>query len=121
MVKIRDGRPVLLRQVARVIEGPEVKRGDSSGFVRRGRRQLRRRPGRVVLTVNKQPGTDTRQLTERVTAALEELKASLPPDIRIAPELYQQKTVHRPGHRQRRSPRCATAASWWPSCCSSSC
>ena len=34
VVKIRDGRPVLLQQVARVVEGPQVKRGDSSAFVR---------------------------------------------------------------------------------------
>ena len=90
VVKIRSGRPVLLAQVANVIEGPEVKRGDSSAFVRQEDGKFAGGPC-VILTVNKQPGTDTRQLTERVTDALEELKASLPPDIRIAPELYQQK------------------------------
>ena len=36
-VKIRRGRPVLLEQVARVIEGPEVKRGEASAFERRGK------------------------------------------------------------------------------------
>ena len=73
-----------------MIEGPEVKRGDSSAFVRQEDGKFAGGPC-VILTVNKQPGTDTRQLTEHVTAALEELKASLPADIRIAPELYQQK------------------------------
>ena len=38
VVKIRDGRSVLLGQVARVIEGPQVKRGDSAAFARAGRR-----------------------------------------------------------------------------------
>ena len=90
VVKIRSGRPVLLAQVANVIEGPEVKRGDSSAFVREEDGKFAGGPC-VILTVNKQPGTDTCHLTERVTAALEELKASLPPDIRVAPELYQQK------------------------------
>ena len=90
VVKIRSGRPVLLAQVANVVEGPEVKRGDSSAFVRQEDGKFAGGPC-VILTVNKQPGTDTRQLTEHVTAALEELKASLPPDIRMAPELYQQK------------------------------
>ncbi|MEN6457911.1 MAG: efflux RND transporter permease subunit [Thermoguttaceae bacterium] len=89
-VKIRGGRPVLLAQVAKVIEGPEIKRGDSAAFVRQEDGQFTGGPC-VILTVNKQPGTDTRQLTERVTVALEELKASLPADIRMAPELYQQK------------------------------
>ena len=44
-----------------------------------------------MLTIAKQPGADTRLLTDQITAALEELKASLPPDIRINPEVYQQK------------------------------
>jgi HME family heavy-metal exporter len=90
VVKIRGGRPVLLARVANVIEGPEVKRGDSSSFVRQEDGTFAGGPC-VILTVNKQPGTDTRQLTERVTTALEELKTSLPADIRMAPELYQQK------------------------------
>ncbi len=90
VVKIRDGRPVLLSQVARVVEGPEVKRGDATALVKRPDGTFAGGPA-VLLTVNKQPGADTRALTERVLAALEELKPSLPPDIRIAPELYQQK------------------------------
>jgi HME family heavy-metal exporter len=90
VVKIRQGRPVLLRQVARVLEGPQVKRGDSSAFVHQEKGRFRGGPA-VVLTVNKQPGTDTRRLTVEVHAALEELRPSLPPDIRIAPGLYQQK------------------------------
>jgi HME family heavy-metal exporter len=90
VVKTRGGRPVLLRQVAKVIEGAEVKRGDSASFVRQADGTFAGGPS-VILTINKQPGTDTRKLTERVTTALEELKASLPPDIRMEPELYQQK------------------------------
>jgi len=90
VVKTRGGRPVLLRQVAKVVEGAEVKRGDSASFVRQDDGTFAGGPS-VILTINKQPGTDTRKLTERVTTALEELKGSLPPDIRMAPELYQQK------------------------------
>lgn len=90
VVKIRGGRPVLLSQVARVVEGPEVKRGDSSAYVRQEDGKFAGGPC-VILTVNKQPGTDTRQLTARVTEALDELNASLPADVRMAPDLYQQK------------------------------
>ena len=43
VVKIRGGRPVLLARVANVIEGPEVKRGDSSSFVRQEDGRLRGR------------------------------------------------------------------------------
>ena len=90
VVKIRDGRPVLLRQVARVIEGPETKRGDAMARVKQPDGRFAGGPA-VLLTVNKQPGADTRRLTDRIMEALEELKPSLPPDIHIAPELYQQR------------------------------
>ena len=90
VVKIRGGRPVLLEQVARIAEGAETKRGDSSAAIRQPDGTFAGGPA-VVLTVNKQPGTDTRTLTEEVTKALAELQDSLPKDIRMAPELYQQK------------------------------
>ncbi len=90
VIKSRGGRPVLLAQVAKVVEGPEVKRGDSSAFIRQEDGTFAGGPC-VILTINKQPETDTRHLTEQVTNALAELKSSLPPDIRMAPQLYQQK------------------------------
>jgi HME family heavy-metal exporter len=89
-VKVHGEQPVLLEQVARVIEGPEPKRGDSSAFVSDGQGHFAGGPA-VLLTINKQPGADTREVTDRITAALEELKPSLPADIRINAELYQQK------------------------------
>jgi HME family heavy-metal exporter len=80
-VKATPHRTVLLEQVARVTEGPQLKRGDASvnGY-----------PA-VVLTVVKQPHTDTRALTEEVTAALREVEASLPADVVVNPELFQMK------------------------------
>jgi HME family heavy-metal exporter len=89
-VAVRGGRPVLLDRVARIVEGPQAKRGDSSAFVSEKEGKFAGGPA-VLLTVNKQPGTDTRLLTEKVTEALSELKTTLPADIRVAPELYQQK------------------------------
>lgn len=98
VVKIRDDRSVLLGQVARVIEGPQVKRGDCSAFARREEQQSADSANSfaggpaVLLTINKQPDADTRLVTEQITAALAELKESLPSDVRIQPNLYQQKT-----------------------------
>jgi CzcA family heavy metal efflux pump len=126
VVTIRSGRSVLLGQVARVVEGPQVKRGDSAAFVRvetsassvQGNQEgvaardtqpptsLNPQPSSlnsppstlnflggpaVLLTINKQPNADTRQVTQLITAALEELQGSLPDDVHVYPELYQQK------------------------------
>jgi HME family heavy-metal exporter len=81
VVRATADRPVLLRQVARVVEAPQVKRGDSA---------VNGEPA-VMLTIMKQPGADTRALTNNIVAALDDLKTSLPTDIRINPDVYQQK------------------------------
>ena len=81
VVKSHGDRSVLVRDVARVVEGPQAKRGDSS---------VNGQPA-VVLTIAKQPAGDTRALTEEVTRVLSELSRSLPADIVVEPELYQQR------------------------------
>jgi HME family heavy-metal exporter len=80
-VKTTPARTVLLEQVARVVEGPQLKRGDGS---------VNGRPG-VVLTIVKQPHVDTRDLTDRITAALRETEAALPADIVVNAELFRLK------------------------------
>ena len=82
VIKATGDRPVVLGQVARVAEAAQVKRGDAA---------VNGIPA-VMLVIAKQPGADTRRLTDAVTKAVEELRPSLPDDIRINPELYQQKT-----------------------------
>ncbi len=113
VVTIRQGRPVSLADVARIVEGPQVKRGDSSAFVRNDANQpgsenhlLGETPAAgadgavnkdwsggpaVVLTISKQPGADTRLVSQRISKAIRELGASLPKDIQIVP-LYSQKS-----------------------------
>jgi len=78
-VKQQQPRPILLRQVADVVEGPQAKRGDAA---------VDGRPG-LVITVVKQPHADTRTVTERVNAALREMKSALPAEITIDTELFQ--------------------------------
>lgn len=114
VVAVRDGRPIALAQIAKVVEGPQVKRGDSSAFVRNRRGSsasetegvvdgisadaIAKATGAdafsggesVVLTINKQPGADTRHITDAVLKAVEELKLTLPDNIRIVP-VYSQK------------------------------
>lgn len=90
VVKQRERQSVILSQVAQIIEGAQVKRGDSSAFARNEAGQMVGGTA-VVLTILKQPQGDTRDVTNKVTAALKEMQASLPADVRILPELYQQK------------------------------
>lgn len=78
-VRVTDKRPILLSQVARIIEGAEFKRGDGA---------VNGRPG-LVFSVVKQPHVDTRALTDEIAKALEEVEASLPADIVINSELFR--------------------------------
>jgi len=110
-VTIRDGRPVLLVQVAEVVEGAQVKRGDSSAFVRApsstatpdsptlnsslnssnpSSNSWSGGPA-VVLTINKQPGADTRAVSDAVMRAVQDLQPSLPDGVHIRP-VYSQKS-----------------------------
>ncbi len=81
-VKRTGDRTVLLSHVARIEEGPAPKRGDAS---------VDGRPG-VVVTVAKQPHSDTRVLTAAVKTALEDLRPSLPPDLVINTNLFQLRS-----------------------------
>ncbi len=81
VVKPTPERPVLLKEVARVVEAQQVKRGDAS---------VNGIPS-VILVVSKQPGADTSGLTTKIEEALKDLKASLPRDIKIKDEIFQQK------------------------------
>ncbi len=99
-VTIRDGRPILLSQVAKVHEGAQIKRGDSSAFVRRDSVDGKPNPDfsggpAVVLTVNKQPGADTRRVTDDVLRAIEEIRPSLPAGVRIEPTYSQKSFIER--------------------------
>jgi len=90
VVKIRDGRSVLVGHVARVVEGPQVKRGDSAAFVRDKHGGFEGGSA-VVLTINKQPRADTGRVSKDIIAALAKMGESMPDDVRVAPGLYQQK------------------------------
>ncbi len=95
-ITIREGRPVLLSQVAEIREGAQVKRGDSSAFVRKGEGDSAFSGGpAVVLTINKQPGADTRAVTDFIIAALEEIKPSLSPGVRIETTYSQKSFIDR--------------------------
>ncbi len=94
-VVIRQGRAVSLAAVAQVVEGPQVKRGDSAAYVRSTADDASRGTWSggpaVVLTINKQPGADTRLVTDMANQAIADLLPSLPRDVRVA-SLYSQKS-----------------------------
>lgn len=87
--------PVLLEQVADVLCAPGVKVGSASARVRRSDGSVHSGPA-VVLTIEKQLHTDTRELSAKIlakAAAIEKTIAAQYPELKLKIEpLYQQQT-----------------------------
>lgn len=93
VISPRPGRSVCLAQVATVKEAPAVPAGNASAYQRTGEDGSISGGSAVILTIGKQPETDTRLLTAEILETVEELQQSLGeryPGLRIEP-LYQQR------------------------------
>lgn len=132
VVAHRAGKSVTLRDVARVTSGAQVKRGDSSVFLKReampssgmdgsgstaghepdsansdavpdretadvssevgglGVDSFVGGPG-IALTVAKQPGGDTREITGRLEQLVKSIQTRMPDDIRLSTDIYKQQ------------------------------
>lgn len=80
VVTVRNGQPILLRQLADVKLAPAIKRGDGS---------FQGKPA-VILSVQKQPAADSVRLTREVEKAIEELARSLPEGLEAPSFLFKQ-------------------------------
>jgi CzcA family heavy metal efflux pump len=80
VVKVVNGFPVKLEDVAEIKIAPSVKIGDGS---------LNGKPA-VIMTVMKQPGTNTLELTDKIDASIDELTKNLPKDIHINTNIFRQ-------------------------------
>ncbi len=74
------GRPVLVKDVAEVKIGPKAKRGEGSINAEHA----------VIMTVQKQPGANTVDLTRKIDAELKEIQKTLPTGVRIEGDLFKQ-------------------------------
>jgi CzcA family heavy metal efflux pump len=87
LVRADPDRPVRVSDVATVRFGPAA--------IRVGEAGVNAMPG-VILTIFKQPATDTLELTDRVAAELEAIAPSLPGDVLLIPAIYEQAGfIHR--------------------------
>lgn len=82
LVKNTPSGPVLLRHIA------DVHTGNRSP--RTGVASLDGKPC-VMLTVTKQPGTSTLDLSEKIDLALDELRPTLPADVQTRTDVYRQE------------------------------
>ena len=80
VVAVRSGVPVLISDVAEVRIGPKVRFGTAS---------VNAEPA-VVITVQKQPGANTLELTRTIDAELDAIQADLPEGVTLARGIFRQ-------------------------------
>jgi len=80
VLRVRDRIPLRLGQIASVTLAPEPARGTAS---------YRARPA-VILSVQKQPGANTLDLTRETDRVLDDLQRTLPPGVVIEKENFRQ-------------------------------
>jgi HME family heavy-metal exporter len=85
VVSVKNGQPILLRQLADVKLAPAIKRGDGSYMGKPA----------VILSVQKQPAADSVTLTREVERAIAELGKSLPAGVEAPRLSVQAGRLHR--------------------------
>ncbi len=79
VITSRKGRPILVKDVATVRIGAELKRGEGSHNARPA----------VIIGIQKQPGTNTLDLTKAVDKTLDDIQATLPAGMKINRDLFR--------------------------------
>lgn len=79
-VTSKNGKPVRINDVAEVIIGAAPKMGYASSNARPA----------IILSISKQPNANTLDVTQRIETNLEELKKTLPPDVRLDTKIFRQ-------------------------------
>jgi multidrug efflux pump len=102
VVAYRNGAPVLVSDVADVVEDAENVKLAA---------WMNDAPA-IILNIQRQPGANVIEVVDRIKALVPQLRATLPPGVDLAGS-------HRP-HRHRSAPRCTTSSSsscspwaWW--------
>ncbi len=79
-IKSINGKPVRVRDVAEVKIGAAVKMGHASENAKPA----------IIISISKQPNTNTLEVTERIEKNLATLQKTLPADIRMDTEIFRQ-------------------------------
>ncbi|MFT6638779.1 MAG: CzcA family heavy metal efflux pump [Flavobacterium sp.] len=80
VIKMHNGNPIKIEDVAEVKIGASLKIGDGS---------FKGQPA-VIMTVMKQPATNTLELTETIDASIADIQKNLPKDVHVNTKIFRQ-------------------------------
>jgi HAE1 family hydrophobic/amphiphilic exporter-1 len=87
VISYSQGRPVYLNQVANVIDSVETNTQAAWLYTKKGRQRA------ITLQVQKQPGTNVIEVTDRVRALIPSLEKQLPPSVHLSVRQDRSKTI----------------------------
>lgn len=79
-VKMKNGKPVTIADVAEVTTAPALRMGNAS----------QNGEPAVILSVSKQPNINTLEVTEQIEKNLDAIRKSLPPDVKMDTKIFRQ-------------------------------
>ena len=79
-IKSINGKPIKIRDIAEVVIGSAVKQGHASKNAKPA----------IIISISKQPNTNTLELTERIESNLVLLQKTLPADVAIDTKIFRQ-------------------------------
>ena len=79
-IKSNNGKPVRIRDVAEVKIGSAIKMGHASENAKPA----------VIISISKQPNTNTLDVTQRIEENLKTLQKTLPPDVLLDTQIFRQ-------------------------------
>ncbi|MEY1639271.1 efflux RND transporter permease subunit [Tenuifilum osseticum] len=80
LVATREGMPVKISDIAEIRVAPAPKMGYASSNASPA----------IILSISKQPNINTLEVTRKIEANLENLKKSLPPDVKLNTKIFRQ-------------------------------
>ncbi len=79
-IKMHNGQPIALSDVADVVVGSAVKMGHASQNAEPA----------VILAISKQPNINTLNVTKKIESNLKDIQKALPPDVRMDTKIFRQ-------------------------------
>ena len=80
LVKIKNGKPIRLNDIAEVVIAPSLKMGTASQNAKPA----------VIISISKQPNSNTLNVTKNIEKNLAELQKTLPPDVKMDAKVFRQ-------------------------------
>ncbi|WP_338409218.1 efflux RND transporter permease subunit [uncultured Flavobacterium sp.] len=80
IIKIQNGNPIKIEDVAEIKIGAAPKIGDASN---------NGKPA-IVLAIAKQPGINTLELTEKIDASIADIQKNIPSDVKVNTKIFRQ-------------------------------